>query len=675
MMSDTTTDAGTRAGTERLTFAWLVALVAIAIVVVAGAALTRSVLNSSQASFASVTDVAAQRADAERVTALTQRLTDITSPDTAEQIAVELEEIIQAIRERALLLERRADATVPTTLRLVFEDAQVGTAALTSMATEVVADPSLAPTRSPDIATTNTSLQDDLGTLEQTLRSRAMDDGQQAKWVNLAVLAGVLLLLLIEGVLVLLPATRRVREVMERRRQQQEVERERTRGQLERLARFDHLTGLANRALFRERLEHALAAAERSGKLVGVMFLDLDRFKEVNDQFGHDVGDQLLIEVAARLQGCARRTDTVARLGGDEFTLILENLETADGAATVAQKITDSLRTPIPLDDNEVMVTTSIGIAIYPDDGTTIESLIREADSAMYHAKSAGRNTFEFSTPELRASNIRRLDTISALRGSLDRGDLRLVYQPQVEIDSGRVVGVEAFVRWERPDGHDVPAADFIELAEDTDLMVPLGDWVLREVCRQSGAWRDDGLPGLRIAVNLSERQFHHDRLAKTVASILTTSGTDPRLLELEITEDTLVSDVQASSVTLRLLRGIGVRVVIDDFGTGYSSLSYLRSFPIDALKIDRSFVERLGEDEEATVVPAAITGLARHLKLATIAEGVETEQQVAFLRRIRCDVAQGYHFTPPLEADDVTAFVRRRSITTVSEAAADTLQ
>jgi diguanylate cyclase (GGDEF)-like protein len=419
--------------------------------------------------------------------------------------------------------------------------------------------------------------------------------------------------------------------------------------------------------MFRDRLDHAVASASRSGDHVALMFVDLDRFKDINDQLGHDAGDRLLVEIGRRLHAVARRTDTVARIGGDEFTLVLENLDSPDGAATAAQKILEELERPIDISGREVVVTGSIGIAMFPDDARSVDDLLRHADTAMYEAKSGGKNTFQFSTPELRERNLERLRTIGELRRAIEGEDLRLRFQPQVSLETDEVIGVEALVRWVRPDGQESHAADWIGLAEDTDLMVPMGEWVLREACLAAAGWTREGLGRLRVAVNLSERQFRQVDLATVVTGALEASSLDAAQLELEITEHTLVQDIEASQVTLRLLKGIGVRIVIDDFGTGYSSISYLKRLPIDALKIDGEFVRDVADGTDDALVSAAITGLARHLGLETVAEGVETEAQLAQLGRLGCNRAQGYLVSSPLEADDIPAFVRRRRIAPVT--------
>jgi diguanylate cyclase (GGDEF)-like protein len=489
----------------------------------------------------------------------------------------------------------------------------------------------------------------------------AADRVDEARAIDRSMLLATLALLVVEALLVFRPATRRVRETLESRRREAESDRRHAAEQLAHLARHDPLTGLANRLSFRDRLDHAVAGAQRSGKQVAVMFLDLDRFKEVNDTYGHEVGDELLVVVADRLRNVARRADTIGRLGGDEFVLLLEGLDDPEGAATVAAKVLESLSSSIDIGARRLRVTTSIGIALYPDDADDVDDLLRHADSAMYEAKSAGRDTFRFSTPELRAVNVRRLRLVAELRAAVAGQRLRLVDQPQVAVTTGELLGVEAFVRWVRPDGTEVRAGDFISVLEDTDLMAPLGAWVLEEACRQNVAWQLEGLPSLRVAINLSGQQFRQRDLATTIAGALETSGMRPDLLELEVTEASLVQDPDTSAATLRVLKGLGVRLVIDDFGTGYSSLSYLKRFPIDVLKIDGSFVHRIDRNEdEDRAIPAAIAGIARHLGMETTAEGVESGEQLEFLRGIGCDRAQGYHVSRPLEPADVVAFAAR---------------
>jgi diguanylate cyclase (GGDEF)-like protein len=377
------------------------------------------------------------------------------------------------------------------------------------------------------------------------------------------------------------------------------------------------------------------------------MFLDLDHFKAVNDSLGHAGGDELLKGVARRIQGCVRESDTVARLGGDEFAIVLEDLSDAQG-------ILRALSEPFVLDGHEILITASIGIAVRPPSAG--EELLKDADTAMHRAKERGRNSYEFFTQEMNVQALERLTLQNMLRRGLEREEFWLCYQPQVDLATGGVVGVEALLRWHRPDLGVVSPATFVPVLEESGLIVPVGEWVLRTACRQTRTWQESGAGRLRVAVNLSARQFGREDLVGTVARVLEETGLDPRCLEMEITESLLMEDIEGSSRTLDELKRVvgGVRVSIDDFGTGYSSLSYLKSFPIDLLKIDRSFVRDLATDPDDAAITTAIIGLAHNLRLEVIAEGVETEEQLVFLRNKRCDGVQGYYFGRPMPAEDL---------------------
>ncbi|HEX9889157.1 MAG TPA: EAL domain-containing protein [Nitriliruptorales bacterium] len=668
---------------ERLTVAWVAALTAIAALTIGGTLLVDATLSRQSFNTRALTIAGHQQARSVQLQEAARAL--VTAEDQASRDAA-----IESIRSTLPDFEDNhrtlafgdADVGLPgersdqiTSILRSMEQprVQIVAAAIDLLVLEGTPPEDAAldhqRRRAADLVAAEVRYGAGVRDLVATWEDDAVSRVDETRQIVLSILLATMALLLVEAFLVFRPATQRVRDVIVAGRRAQESERARSREQLEMLARFDHLTGLANRALFRDRLERALAQADRSGERVAVMFMDLDKFKDVNDQHGHDAGDDLLVAVAGRIDRCARKTDTVARLGGDEFVVLLENLDTPDGAANVAQKILEQLAMPFSLSGRQVHITTSIGIALYPDDATSLEGLLRAADSAMYEAKSAGRNMFQFSTPELRATNIKRLQVISDLRRSVAKGDLRLAYQPLLSVGSGQITGVEALVRWVTAEGEEVPASAFIGIAEDTDLMLPLGEWVLREACRQGVRWQEeDGLGPLRISINLSERQFRQPDLAKATATILNETGFDPHLLEIEITEDTLVNDMDTASATLRLLKGIGIRIVIDDFGTGYSSLSHLKHFPIDALKIDRSFMQDITgpEQTDESVIPAAIAGLARHLGIEALAEGVETEAHLEFLRRIRVDQAQGWHISPPVEADEIPAIVRRSRITEI---------
>jgi diguanylate cyclase (GGDEF)-like protein len=432
------------------------------------------------------------------------------------------------------------------------------------------------------------------------------------------------------------------------------IERKHAELRLMHVTHYDSLTGLANRALFQNRLDHALAVAKRRKHLAALLVLDLDRFKGINDTLGHHAGDQLLVLVAERLRGCVRESDTVARLGGDEFTVILNDVTSAEEVAVVARKVLAALAVSFLLEGHEVYVTPSIGITLYPHDGVTSTGLLKNADAAMYQAKSQGRNNFQFYTADLNRRSVARLKLESGLRQAIDRSEFVLYYQPKIDIKTGTLTGVEAMVRWNKPDTGLVPPVEFIPIAEETGLIIPVGEWVLREALMQIGRWQEEGLPQMRIAVNLSARQFRQNDLVKTITDSLDELGVGGEFLEVEITESLLMDDTALSTMALYKLKDRGVRVSVDDFGTGYSSLSYLKRFPIDALKIDRSFVRDITTDPDDATITNAIIGLAHNLRRRVIAEGVETQAQLAFLQKHGCDEAQGFLFSPPVAATEL---------------------
>jgi diguanylate cyclase (GGDEF)-like protein/PAS domain S-box-containing protein len=424
------------------------------------------------------------------------------------------------------------------------------------------------------------------------------------------------------------------RDISERRRAEEQIEYQ---------AYHDALTGLPNRLLFRDRLTIALAHAKRQQTSLVVMFLDLDRFKVVNDTLGHSLGDGLLRVVAERLRSELREGDTIARMGGDEFTVLLSDLRDPGDAAKIAQKLLDTVAQPVRVEGHELYVTTSIGIALFPNDGNTAELLLKNADSAMYRAKEAGRNSYQLCTPAMNTRAAERLLVENALRRAIDREELVLHFQPLVRLDTRETVGMEALLRWNRPGYGIVPPATFIGIAEETRMIVPIGEWVLREACRHA---RAHGMR--RVAVNLSPRQFQQSDLRDVVARALDESGLDPRLLELEITESTAMFHTERSIATLTELRDLGVSIALDDFGTGHSSLSYLRHFPIDRVKIDREFVAEIDKSRSNRAIVSAIVAMAHGLDLAVTAEGVETEAQVEFLREQKCEEVQGFLFGRP---------------------------
>ena len=438
-------------------------------------------------------------------------------------------------------------------------------------------------------------------------------------------------------------------------------QRKRAEDQMRYHAYHDALTGLPNRALFQDRLAIALAQARRSRQMVGIMFLDLDRFKLVNDTLGHVIGDQLLQAIAKRLAGLVREGDTVARMGGDEFAVLVPTASGAVDTSEVASRILKAFRQPWVVVDEEFHLTTSIGIAMYPSDGEDAETLLRNADTAMYRAKDEGRDGFQVFTTAMNEYIVKRVGLENELRRGLEREEFVLHYQPQVNVHTGQIVGVEALVRWQHPERGLVYPGEFIPLAEDSGLIVPLGEWVMRTACAQNKAWQEAGLPPMRVAVNLSARQFQHPQLPDLVAKVLEETALAPQWLDLEITESSVIRDMDFAAATLSEMREMGVHVSIDDFGTGYSSLAHLRRLPVDALKIDCSFVLDLTTDPDDAAIVTAVIGLAKSLNLRAIAEGVETEDQLAFLKKEDCHEAQGYFFDRPMPAEAVEKALARR--------------
>ncbi len=435
------------------------------------------------------------------------------------------------------------------------------------------------------------------------------------------------------------------------------TERKQAEESLYRLAHYDPLTGLPNRFLFTDRLRQAMIEADRHERLVGVAFLDLDRFKNVNDTLGHDTGDLLLKSVAERLSTVVRKGDTVSRLSGDEFTFVFADMAHVDDAALVAQKVLAAFSEPFRVADRELYVTASLGITIYPFDDQDVSGLLRNADLAMYRAKEAGGHRYQFYSAEMTRRVAKHHALEQALREAIVRGEFELRYQPIFACpDRGRVLAVEALICWRRPGRAELVApGEFIPLAEETGLIVPIGEWVLRAACAQCRAWEAQGLDDLRVAVNLSARQFLHGDLVATVRAALEAQGLAPERLELEITESVLLQQEERTLETLRALDELGVRLAIDDFGTGYSSLSYLKRLPIDTLKIDRSFVRDLPEDSDDAAIVTAVVSLAQHLELAVVAEGVERVEQADFLCSLGCDGYQGHFIGPPQEPAGLT--------------------
>jgi diguanylate cyclase (GGDEF)-like protein/PAS domain S-box-containing protein len=427
--------------------------------------------------------------------------------------------------------------------------------------------------------------------------------------------------------------------------------------QLERQTNYDALTGLPNRSLLKDRLEQTLAQAQRYSRAAMVAFIDLDNFKLINDSLGHTVvGDGLLRAVGDRLQTCVRKGDTVARSGGDEFVLILTQQENEAVNYQVIERVMSSVSEPYVIDGQDLRVTCSVGLSLYPQDGADGDTLLRAADAAMYRAKELGKNNFQFYAKEMTAKIGDRLTLEAGLRRALDRGEFLLHYQPQVELQHGQIIGMEALIRWQHPELGMVSPAKFIPIAEETGLIEPIGAWVLHTACAQNKAFQDAGLPAVTIAVNLSPRQFRQKNLVESVRAILNATGLDPRHLELEITEGMVMQNAEEVISTLSKLEGMRLQLSVDDFGTGYSNLSYLKRFPVHRLKIDKSFVGDIGTDPDGTAIAQSVIALGHSLNLKVIAEGVETAAQLAFLRQAGCDEAQGYYFFKPLPHSELGA-------------------
>ena len=425
-------------------------------------------------------------------------------------------------------------------------------------------------------------------------------------------------------------------------------------------ATHDHLTGLPNRTLLQDRLGQALALeAFRRQTPICVMFLDLDNFKKVNDSLGHSVGDQLIKAVANRLKNCVRGGDTVARLSGDEFIVVLPKVGEMHDVVTVAKKMINIFTAPFHLSGNEIYVTVSIGAAMFPTDGDTVDALLRNADAAMHHAKEQGKNNYQFYSEEMNVRVFERMALESSLHRAIREQEFTLHYQPRVDLRTGEISGLEALIRWNHPEMGLVPPAKFIPVAEETGLIVPMGEWVIRTACAQSRAWQEQGLPPMRVAVNLSARQFRQKNLIETISGILEQTGLDASLLEVELTESLVMQGAEQSITILRELKAMGVEIAVDDFGTGYSSLSYLKRFPITNLKIDKSFIHDMASDPEDAILVKTIIDMAHGLGMKVTAEGVETLEQIEFLRQHHCEEMQGFYFSRPLPADQLVQFLQ----------------
>ena len=437
------------------------------------------------------------------------------------------------------------------------------------------------------------------------------------------------------------------------------IERKRTELELVRLAHFDQLTSLPNRTLLRERVDHALARAMRAGSGVATLILDMDRFKEINDMLGHDIGDKLLVEAARRIRGCVRDQDTVARLGGDEFAVVLEGVSEAKEVLPVIERIIDSLADVTSIEGREVNSSTSIGIAMYPENGNDLSELLRAADLAMYQAKSAGRGRYRFFADAMQEEAQSRHALEWALRRAVERSEFELVYQPQLCLRTGSVIGVEALLRWMNPTRGLLTPYHFIAGLEEFGLINEVGEWVLQTACEQLRKWQSMRFAPMRMAVNVSAQQFEDPLLIDKIRSALKETKLSPELLELELTESCLMTDPAQAGALLREIRELGVRIAIDDFGTGYSSLTYLHEFPLNALKIDKNFVQSVESNDRGGPISKMIIGLAQNLGLEVIAEGVETEAQLQYMREHGCDVAQGYLYARPESPGDLTPWLQ----------------
>ena len=418
-------------------------------------------------------------------------------------------------------------------------------------------------------------------------------------------------------------------------------------------AYHDLLTKLPNRALLRDRLSLAISHAKRNEEMLAVMFLDLDRFKNINDTLGHIVGDELLQQVSVRLKSCIREGDTLARFGGDEFTMLLPKISKVNGdISRIAEKIINELKTPFHIDGNELYVSTSIGISIYPRDGTCMDSLIKHADIAMYHVKDQGKNGYQFYNNEMTTPHFQNLSMETGIRRALENDEFSLVYQPQINLKSGEITGIEALLRWNHPEHGMVPPSEFIPFAESSSLIIDVGKWVLRHACAELKRWREAGLPEIRMSINISARQLAENNIIDTITRTLKDYNLPGNTLELEITENEIMDDMDSVVQKLKQLSAIGIAIAIDDFGTGYSSLSYLHKLPIHTLKIDRAFIKEILMNNDRNSIINTIVAMAKGLNLNVIAEGVETQQQLDFLREIDCDAAQGFFFGKPLTPD-----------------------
>lgn len=440
------------------------------------------------------------------------------------------------------------------------------------------------------------------------------------------------------------------------------TERKQMEDTIRQMAYYDSLTGLPNRNLMNDRLAVVLAHATRDQEQVAIMFLDLDNFKAINDSLGHETGDRLLQQAAKRIKNSLRQADTVARMGGDEFIVLAPGLRHSDDAGKLAEKLIDLMSQPFKIGDNELYIGCSIGISVFPSDGTEIKTLLKNADLAMYRAKEIGKNTFKMFTASMNSQAMERLFLEKNLRKALDKNEFELYYQPKFNLKTDRISGIEALLRWTSPELGKVSPTQFIPVAEETRLIIPIGQWVLDTACNQAKAWKEQGLPPVPISINLSVIQFNHPLLVSDIKKVLDQTGIEPKFLELEVTESILMKDTALAVSTLEKLIALGIKISIDDFGTGFSSLNYLKDLPIDFLKIDQTFIKDFAEPTSAAITKTIVT-LAQSLGMKTVAEGVETEAQKEFLQELQCDEAQGYLFSKPLPAKQATKFLKEGKI------------
>jgi len=425
--------------------------------------------------------------------------------------------------------------------------------------------------------------------------------------------------------------------------------------QVQNITNYDGITGLPNRFLFKEHMQMAVSMAARKKNYLAILLLDLDRFKVVNDTFGHDLGDKLLKEVGVRLSSCVRGTDTLGYMGGDEFAITLTEIDSSDNAAMIARKILEAFKLSFHPGNQEMFVSTSIGITVFPTDGKDMDSLLKNADTALYQAKDKGKSDFEFYSPEMLEQVNQRLRIENDLHKAIKNDEFFLVYQPKIDLQNGKVCGMEALIRWVHPEKGFIPPDEFIYVAEETDLIAEIGQWVLNEACRQMVVWKEMGYKNLRMAVNVAAGEFAKPNYLEKLMLVLEKTGVNPFDLELELTERMIMDNVEDNILNLKKIKELGVHISIDDFGTGYSSLGYLRRFPIDSIKIDKSFIDDIPDDSDAGEISKAIIALAHSLRLYVVAEGVETREQLDFLVKEKCDQLQGYFFSKPLKQNDFT--------------------